>query len=114
MKLQQVAAIEVERNGGRVYISTILAGIDAGNGLLTRDIRCGYLNSKASHAVAVLQASDLLLQVVGSAYPGPGKSIISFAWSPFAVEQNVILVGASDRAGLGTGIERLLELTLAD
>jgi len=71
-------------------------------------------DSKTSHAVAVLQASDLLLQVVDSAYPGPGKSIISFAWSPFAVEKNVILVGASDRAGLSTGIERLLELALAD
>jgi len=50
-------------------------------------------------AVAALQASELLPQVVDKKYPGPGKALVMFAWSPFAVEKNVILVGASDAEG---------------
>jgi hypothetical protein len=58
----------------------------------------------------VLQASDLLLQVVDEQYPGPGKALVSFAWSPFAVEKNALMIGAADEAGLAAGAARLLEL----
>ncbi len=64
----------------------------------------------SSQAVAALQASDLLLEIADAAYPGPGKALVSFAWSPFAVEKNVILVGAADGTGLAAGIDKLLEL----
>ena len=67
-------------------------------------------DSKSSELVAALQASELLPQVVDGKYPGPGKALVSFAWSPFAVEKNVILVGAADGAGLAAGVARLLEL----
>ena len=67
-------------------------------------------DSTTSRAVAALQASDLLLEVVDAAYPGPGKSLVSFAWSPFAVEKNVILVGAADAAGLEAGVNTLIKL----
>jgi hypothetical protein len=67
-------------------------------------------DSTTSQAVAVLQASDLLLQVVDSQYPGPGKALVSFAWSPFAVEKNALLIGAADEAGLAAGAARLMEL----
>lgn len=67
-------------------------------------------DSATSQAVAALQASDLLLQVVDGQYPGPGKALVSFAWSPFAVEKNAILIGAADPAGLAAGAEKLLEL----
>jgi hypothetical protein len=66
--------------------------------------------STTSNAVAALQAGELLLYQVDGKCPGPGKALIQFAWSPFAVEKNVVFVGASDAAGLAAGIKRLLEL----
>jgi hypothetical protein len=67
-------------------------------------------DSTTSQATAALQASDLLLEVADGQYPGPGRAVLSFAWSPFAVEKNVVLIGASDQAGLLAGAARLLEL----
>jgi len=67
-------------------------------------------DSTTSRAVAVLQASDLLLQVVDEKYPGPGRALLSFVWSPFAVEKNAILIGATDPAGLEAGGAQLLAL----
>jgi hypothetical protein len=67
-------------------------------------------DSTSGFAVAALQASELLPQVVDERYPGPGKALVSFAWSPFGVEKNVILVGASDADGLRAGIARLAAL----
>lgn len=66
-------------------------------------------DSKSSELVAALQASELLPQVADEKYPGPGKALVSFAWSPFAVEKNVILIAATDDPGLAAGIERLLQ-----
>lgn len=67
-------------------------------------------DSAKSELVAALQASDLLPQVVDAKYPGPGKALVSFAWSPFALEKNAILIGATDEAGLRTGVDKLLSL----
>lgn len=67
-------------------------------------------DSTSSELVRALQASELLLQTVDVKYPGRGKSLVSFVWSPFAVEKNVILVAASDDAGLEVGINKLLKL----
>ena len=67
-------------------------------------------DSEASALVAALQASELLLQVADPKYPGPGKALVSFAWSPFALGKNAILIGASDPAGITAGIERLIGL----
>jgi hypothetical protein len=67
-------------------------------------------DSRSGFGVAALQASELLLQTVDDAYPGPGKALIAFVWSPFAVERNVVFVGASDDGGLRRGARRLLEL----
>lgn len=68
-------------------------------------------DSRSNQAAAVLQASELLPQVADAKYPGPGRALVSFAWSPFAVEKNVILVGASDTEGLRAGVARLVALT---
>jgi hypothetical protein len=67
-------------------------------------------DSTRSELVAALQASELLLQVVDEKYPGPGKALVSFAWSPFAVEKNVIFIGATDGPGLEAGASKLMEL----
>lgn len=60
--------------------------------------------------VRALQASELLLQVADAKYPGPGKALVAFAWSPFSLEKNVIFIGASDVPGLSAGAERLVGL----
>ena len=60
--------------------------------------------------VAALQASELLPQTVDPAYPGPGKALVQFAWSPFELEKNVIHIGATDAEGLQAGIDALLKL----
>jgi hypothetical protein len=67
-------------------------------------------DSKSSELAAALQASDLLLEVADEKYPGPGKALVSFAWSPFAVEKNVIFIAGSDPAGIEAGITRLADL----
>jgi hypothetical protein len=67
-------------------------------------------NSTSSELVRALQASELLLQTVDDKYPGRGKALVSFVWSPFAVERNVILVAAGDDAGFEVGIDKLLKL----
>lgn len=67
-------------------------------------------DSTTSHAMAVLQASELLPQTADAKYPGPGKALVSFAWSPFAVGKNAIVLAASDEAGLKRAVERLAEI----
>ncbi len=60
-------------------------------------------DSATSQIARILQASELPLQTADAKYPGPGKALVSFIWSPFAVEKNVILIAASDAAGLEAG-----------
>lgn len=67
-------------------------------------------DSTSSELVAALQASELLPQIVDAKYPGLGKALIQFAWSPFALDKNVIFIGASDAAGIEAGIVKLLGL----
>jgi hypothetical protein len=67
-------------------------------------------DSTTSDAVAVLQASEILPRMVDAKYPGPGKALIQYAYSPFAVEKDVIFVGASDKDGLEEGVKELLKL----
>jgi hypothetical protein len=46
-----------------------------------------------------LEASELLPRALSPDYPGPGRALIMFAWSPFALERNVIYLAAGDRSG---------------
>jgi hypothetical protein len=67
-------------------------------------------DSTSGELVAALQAGELLPQAADARYPGPGKAPLTFAWSPFALDKNVILIGAPDDAGVRAGIEALLAL----
>jgi hypothetical protein len=66
-------------------------------------------DSTTSELIRALQASELLLQIADAKYPGPGKGLVSFVWSPFAVEKNVILIAACDAPGLNAGAAQLIE-----
>lgn len=67
-------------------------------------------DSDAGEAAAALQGSDVLRQVVDAKYPGPGRALVQLVWSPFALEKNVIFIGAVDEAGLNAGVEALAGL----
>lgn len=67
-------------------------------------------DSNSGVAVAALQASELLPQVADAKYPGAGKALIEFVWSPFGVEKNVIFIGAADEAGVEAGVTALRQL----
>jgi hypothetical protein len=66
-------------------------------------------DGSTNEVIAILEASEILPRIVDARYPGPGKALVEFAWSPFRVGKNAIVVGASDAAGLALGIDRLLE-----
>ncbi|MGH7213886.1 MAG: hypothetical protein ACREIT_03900 [Tepidisphaeraceae bacterium] len=67
-------------------------------------------DSKTSQTARALQASDLLMQVADEKYPGLDRALVSFVWSPFAVEKNVIYIAATDDAGLNAGAQKVAEL----
>ncbi len=67
-------------------------------------------SSDTGELVRALQASELLQQTVDASYPGPGKALIQMAWSPFAVEKNVIYLGATDQNGIKAAIDQLAKL----
>jgi len=67
-------------------------------------------DSNTSQLARALQASEILPQIVDAKYPGAGKSLVEFAWSPFSVEKNVIFIGATDEAGWTAGVDRLLQM----
>ena len=67
-------------------------------------------SSTTSHAVAVLQASELLPQIADEKYPGPGGALVSLCWSPFVVEKNAIMLASPDSVGLKAGVEALTRL----
>lgn len=67
-------------------------------------------NSTTSHAVAVLQASELLPQIADEKYPGPGGALVSLCWSPFAVEKNAVVLASPDPVGLKASVEALTQL----
>ncbi len=73
------------------------------NLILLGDSTCG-------ETVAALQASEILPQIADAKYPGPGKALVEFAWSPFGMEKNVIFIGASDESGLKAGMAALMKL----
>ena len=67
-------------------------------------------DSQSSELVRAIQAGELPLQIADDKYPGAGRSLVSFVWSPFALEKNVILIAASDAAGISAGADAVLKL----
>ena len=77
----------------------------------TTDSHLILLGDGASNEViAILQAGELLERIVDAKYPGPGKAIVQYAWSPFKVGKDAIVIGGSDAAGVAAGVERLLSM----
>lgn len=65
---------------------------------------------KSSTLVQALQRASILPRVANDYFPGKGRGLLEFAWSPFALGKDVILVTGSDAAGVRKAAERLLML----
>jgi outer membrane protein assembly factor BamB len=57
-----------------------------------------------------LWASRLPIRHLSENYPGKGRGLLAYAWSPFSGQEDVILLGAGDESGLEKAVTKLLEL----
>ena len=67
-------------------------------------------DSYTNEIMCILQASELLPQIVDNLYPGKGKALIQYLYSPFGIECDVITVGATDNDGIKAGLEAIQKL----
>lgn len=65
---------------------------------------------ETSLLVKSLQRSGVLRCLANERYPGKGKGIVQYVWSPFSLGKDVILLTASERQGLSKAVEALLAL----
>ena len=64
----------------------------------------------SSVLIQALQRASILPMVANDYFPGKGRGILEYAWSPFALGKDVILVTGSDPSGVRKSAKRLLEL----
>jgi hypothetical protein len=64
----------------------------------------------SSVLIQALQRASILPMVANDYFPGKGRGILEYAWSPFALGKDVILITGSDPSGVRKSAERLLEL----
>ena len=67
-------------------------------------------DSYTNELMCILQASELLPQVVDNLYPGKGKALVQYLYSPFGVECDVITIGATDTDGIKAGLDAIQKL----
>ncbi len=65
---------------------------------------------KSSTLIQALQRASMLMRVANDYFPGKGRGFVQYAWSPFALEKDVILITGSDAAGVRKAAEKLLSL----
>jgi outer membrane protein assembly factor BamB len=58
-----------------------------------------------------LWTSRLPIRHLTENYPGKGRGLVAYAWSPFSGQEDVILLGAGDESGLEKAVSKLLELS---
>lgn len=64
----------------------------------------------SSILIQALQRASILPRVANDYFPGKGRGILEYAWSPFALGKDVILVTGSDATGLAKSSNQLLSL----
>lgn len=65
---------------------------------------------RSSTLIQALQRASILPRVSNEYYPGRGRGFVMYAWSPFALGKDVILVIGSDPDGVRKSAEKLVEL----
>lgn len=66
---------------------------------------------RSSTLIQVIQRASILPRVANDYFPGKGRGLLEYAWSPFALERDAILVTGSDPTGVANSAELLLSLT---
>ncbi len=64
----------------------------------------------SSILIQALQRASILYRVANGYFPGKGRGVLEYAWSPFALGKDVILVTGSDAKGVERATQRLLSL----
>jgi hypothetical protein len=64
----------------------------------------------SSVLIQALQRASILPMLANDYFPGKGRGILEYAWSPFALGKDVILITGSDPSGVRKSAQRLLAL----
>ncbi|MFA4015466.1 MAG: hypothetical protein RUDDFDWM_000549 [Candidatus Fervidibacterota bacterium] len=64
----------------------------------------------SSTLIKALQRASILPFVANDYFPGKGRGLLEYSWSPFALGKDVILVTGSDPAGVRKAAQELLTL----
>lgn len=64
----------------------------------------------SSLLIQALQRASILRRVANDYFPGKGRGLLEYAWSPFALGKDVILVTGSDSQGVEKSARYLLSL----
>jgi len=60
--------------------------------------------------VNIFQRSMILMRVTNNYYPGPGRGIIQYVWSPFTLDKDAILITASEDEGIRKATKQLISI----
>lgn len=66
---------------------------------------------KSSTLIQALQRASLLPRVANDYFPGRGRGLLEYAWSPFALGKDVVLVTGTDAQGVRAAMQRLASLS---
>ncbi|MBI2190779.1 MAG: hypothetical protein HYU36_02190 [Planctomycetes bacterium] len=61
-----------------------------------------------SFLVNAIQRGSLLRRVANEYYPGKGRGLVQYVWSPFSLGKDVVLITASDNAGLQAAVKEVV------
>ena len=68
-----------------------------------------------SHPLAAdANRGQILPRHISESFPGRGRGLIQYAWSPFGADRDAVFVIGGDEAGLAKAVDRLLSLADAD
>lgn len=65
---------------------------------------------KSSLLIKALQRASILPRVANEYFPGRGRGLLEYAWSPFALGKDVVLVTGSDVLGVKKSADHFLSL----
>jgi len=65
---------------------------------------------QTSKIINILQRSMILMRVTNYYYPGSGRGIIQYAWSPFTLDKDAILITGSDDEGIEKAAKKLISI----
>jgi len=66
---------------------------------------------QTSKIINILQRSMILMRVTNYYYPGSGRGIIQYVWSPFTLDKDAILITGSDDEGIEKAAKKLISIT---